>query len=91
MNVHARFQFYWDGFKNLDPIPSYVITKSGISDRFREGSNVNKQTLERFNIPIPPTPDYTIWRKLVDQKKKCGRCYRTLRTTSSDYLNHRCF
>lgn len=44
--------------------------------------------LKSLGFEIPKTPRLTDWRKLVEDKKRCGRCWRTLRGTEADRANH---
>lgn len=72
-----RFKYY-DGFP-LEPIYSMWLER-GYSD-------VSGQTLLSHGHPIPPTPTYRTWRDLVRSKRKCGRCFSTVKN-SSDLVHH---
>ena len=68
-----RFKYYTPRVEEIDPIAIYSLAMG-------EGhSDVSGESLLEKGLPIPLTPDHKTWERLVVEKKKCGRCFASVR------------
>lgn len=75
----TRFVYYIENSFLPEPIAMY---------RDKLGSDVSGETLTKRGEAIPLTPTFRTWVNLISQKKRCPRCYTTLRGSIEDFVRH---
>lgn len=74
----------------FDDIPSEPMFNVVENDKgLPNGSTVCGSTaMAVYGISIPLFPDLKTWKQLTEKKKRCFRCWGTLRGTMADYVRH---
>lgn len=78
----VKFVSYWNLSQDSKGSPWVAIYVD------QHGSHISGEELLKRGIPIPLTPTYQTWVSLVSKKRKCPRCYKSLRGCLDDYVNH---
>lgn len=68
-----------------EPMFNVISNDKGLPN----GSTIGGGTLlATYGINLPLFPDLKTWRRETEAKRKCFRCWASLRGTQADYVNH---
>ena len=81
--TQAAFVCYWE-MPDEKPEPMFRVLAN--SDMLAVGSTVGGVTLMQYGVALPLFPDFKTWRRMVDLKRRCGRCWQAMRGAAD--LNH---